>query len=402
MSGVIGPAAADSQALRSFAQWARQSARGRPGPWVTFGLLVFAAVWLAHLASTSLAPPTDNIEQLTWVHALEWGCYKHPPLPTWLFWGPAHLFGESAWTSYIVGATCTLASVGLLWRLLAQLRGTRHATLALLAVLCITYYNGRLYYYNHNIVLMLLATASATACWTAFQTGRLRWWAALGAALGLGALAKYQIAVTVASVLVFWLWQRGWRDARHRLGLLLAALIALLMFVPHLVWLRSHDFGPIGYAMQTSLGVHLGTGACSADAAHWLIDQLLNRAMPAWMLLGAAFWASRAGAVASAPAATCTTGADAGRALLLSWGLVPLLFMPLLGVATGADLKLHWGTPFLLFAVPAAMELLGVRVRWSQVALKPAAQAFLVMQGLLLLVSQLTSPRGPEFLRDHG
>ena len=402
MSAVLGPAAADTQALRSLARWARQSARARPGLWVTLGLLGFAAVWLAHLASTSLAPPTDNIEQLTWVHSLEWGYYKHPPLPTWLFWLPAHVFGESTWTSYIVGAACTLASVGLLWRLLSQLRGARYATLALLAVLCITYYNGRLYYYNHNIVLMLFATASATLCWAAFKTGQLRWWAALGVAIGLGALAKYQIAVTIVSVLVFWLWQRGWRDARHRLGLLLAALIALLMFLPHLAWLRSHDFGPIGYAMQTSLGVHLGTRACSADAAHWLVDQLLNRALPAWLLLGAALWVSRRQAVAPAPLALPATHDDAGRALLLSWGLVPLLFMPLLGVATGADLKLHWGTPFLLFAVPAAMELLGARVRWSQVALAPTAKAFVVIQGLLLLVSQLTSPRGPEFLRDHG
>lgn len=287
---------------------------------------------------------------------------------------------------------------------LRRRRGTRHATLALLAVLCITYYNGRLYYYNHNIVLMLFATAtaSATLCWAAFKTGQLRWWAALGAALGLGALAKYQIAVTIVSLLVFWLWQRGWRDARHRLGLLLAALIALVMFVPHLYWLRSHDFGPIRYAMQTSLGVHLGARACSADAAHWLADQLLNRALPAWLLLGGVLWASRRSAVVHAPAVTSPTNGAAGRALLLSWGLVQLLFMPLLGVATGADLKLHWGTPFLLFAVPAAMELLGARVRWSQVALKPTAKAFLVIQGLLLLVCQLTSPGGPESLRDHG
>src|SRR5256885_10565865 len=27
----------------------------------------------------------DNLEQLTWVHSLEWGYYKHPPLPTGCF-----------------------------------------------------------------------------------------------------------------------------------------------------------------------------------------------------------------------------------------------------------------------------------------------------------------------------
>src|SRR5438132_872900 len=116
---------------------------------VALGLLLFAAVWLSHLSYTSLSPPADNIEQLTWLHSLEWGYYKHPPLPTWLIWVPAQLFGGHAWTSYAAGAAFTLGSVGLLWYLLSQLRGRRHATLSLLAVLCITYYNERLYYYNH-------------------------------------------------------------------------------------------------------------------------------------------------------------------------------------------------------------------------------------------------------------
>ena len=57
-------------------------------------------------------------------------------------------------------------------------------------MLCITYYNGRLRYYNHNVVLMLAVVASAWCCWQAFDTKRLHWWLALGIAMGLGALAK--------------------------------------------------------------------------------------------------------------------------------------------------------------------------------------------------------------------
>ena len=231
-------------------------------------LLMFGAVWLAHLSYTSLSPPTDNIEQLTWVSALEGGYYKHPPLPTWLFWMPVQLFGMTAWTSYVVGATCTLGTMAMLWRLLCDMRGWRHATLALLAVLCITYYNGRLYYYNHNVVLMVFVTASAYCCWKARLTGRIGWWVALGLAIGLGALAKYQIAVTVACVLVLWLTQRGWRDPRQRLGLLLSSLVALLVFSPHIAWLRSHDFGPISYAIESSLGAHLDPSTRAGESLH--------------------------------------------------------------------------------------------------------------------------------------
>ena len=378
--------------------------RDNAGLMVTAGLLLFAAVWLAHLSYTSLSPPTDNIEQLTWLHSLEWGYYKHPPLPTWLIWVPAQWFGANAWTSFVTGAAFTLGSLGVLWNLLSRLRGPRYAALALLAVLCITYYNGRLYYFNHNVVLMLCATASLVLCWKAHTTGQLRWWAALGVALGLGALAKYQIAVTMASVLVFWIHQRGWQDARPRSGLLLATLIALLILTPHVLWLRAHDFGPVGYAMQSSLGAHLDTATRWADALNWVVDQILNRALPAWLLIAAAVYAKRRSAGPRVSHSTATPSPktrDPARALLLSWGLVPLAFMPLVGILAGAELQLQWGTPFLLFAVPAAMELFSSRVDWQRVPLRPAVNSFVAIQALLLVLSHVTSPRGPQALRDH-
>lgn len=367
-------------------------------------LLLFAAVWLAHLFTTSLSPPTDNIEQLIWMQALEWGYYKHPPLPTWLFWLFAHVLGANAWTSYAIAAAVNLASMAILWRLLVHLRGHRYATLALFAVLCISYYNARLNSYNHNTVLLLVSSASAALCWKAFATRRLRWWIALGVVLGLGMLTKYQVAITMTSVGVFWLTQRGWQDAHMRRGLLLAALIALLMFVPHIQWLRTHDFGPIAYAIESSLGANFGLAERATDVLNWMADQLLNRALAAWLLLAVMVYLQRKEQLhAPLPELRVTSEirGNAARALLLSWGLVPLVFMPLVGLASGSRLHLPWGTPFLLFAVPAAMELLGGGVRWADIPLRRAIAPFVTIQLLLLTLSYLTSSLGPENFRRH-
>jgi 4-amino-4-deoxy-L-arabinose transferase-like glycosyltransferase len=368
---------------------------------VAVGLLVFGALWLAHLGFVSLSPPTDNLEQLTWVRALQWGYYKHPPLPTWLIWLPVQLLGLTAAAPALLGAACTLGAIGLLWWLLVQLRGRRHATVALLAVLCISFYNGRLDYYNHNVVLMLLSTASAALCWLAFTTGRWRWFLGLGLALGLGALTKYQIALTAAALLAFAVSQRAWRRPRLLLGLALAAAVALLLLLPHLVWLVQHDFPPMRYAMATSLDVRLGVAQRGLHTLRWLLDQLFNRSLPALLLLAWAAYGLRrkapagAGLNANPPAALAEPGVagDAARALLLAWGLVPLLAMVLLGVATGANLQLHWGTPFLPLTVPALMELLP-RLPWSRTGLRRLGLAFLLLQGLLMLLSHLSSPRG--------
>lgn len=83
------------------------------------GLLgLFAAFWLTHLDEAWLVPPMDNIEQLIWVLSLEWGYYKHPPLPTWLIWLPVQFFGVSAAVSYLMGALVTLTSLAICWRCL--------------------------------------------------------------------------------------------------------------------------------------------------------------------------------------------------------------------------------------------------------------------------------------------
>jgi 4-amino-4-deoxy-L-arabinose transferase-like glycosyltransferase len=386
----------DNQAM-SLAQPSSLSKQSLQAFTVLALLLAFAVVWLWQLSSASLTAPQDNLEQLLWAHSLQWGYYKHPPLPTWLLWPWLTLFGWYAWVSYLWGAFITLLAFAVFWHLLAKLRGPKYAFIALLAALCITYYNGRLYYYNHNTVLMLCVCLSAWACWQAMQTQKYIWWVVLGLALGAGALSKYQIAVTVVCVLVFFFQQGAWRIATQRNGLVLAGAVSLLVFAPHAVWLQANDFAPLAYARESSLGVNLTGMRRVTHSLRWLVDTIITRGLGAWLLLAIV------AALASKPRAEKgsdepTSHSSASRAFLLIWGVVPLLFIAFLGLATGADLQPQWGTAFLLFAVPAAMELW--RNLWPRTTIKHALIAFVMLQSLLLVASYLTSYKGPENLRD--
>jgi hypothetical protein len=398
-----------SQPLPGQGRWASWLQRWLPASYagrVLAGLLLFAAVWLSELAASSLTAPMDNIEQLTWVRSLQWGYYKHPPLPTWLLWPLVKLFGFSALDTYVLGAAITLAALGIFTALLVRMRGQAYATLALLATLCITFYNGRLYYYNHNTVLMLFVSASALAFWQAMRTGRLVWWAWLGLALGLGGLSKYQVAITGTCIALVWLQQRAWRQAALRRGAVLAVAVASFTLLPHLVWLVQSNFLPVHYAMATSLGVSMSGLERVQSVSHWLADLLFNRALPAWLLLALALTHSRPSAVVAAPVADDPAGpgrlarhASLSRAILLSYGLVPLLFMVATGLLFGSELQLQWGTAFSMFAVPAVMELLAMRRKGITLSLRRAAVAFVLLQTLLLNVNWFTSARAPARLQ---
>ncbi len=365
------------------------------------GLIVFASVWLPLLALPSLSPPDDNIEQLTWVRSLEWGYYKHPPLPTWLLWLPVRVFGLSAGVTDVLGAVCTLGALTIVWRLLTTLRGRAHAGLTLLAMLCITYYSRRLNYYDHDVVLMLLSAACAAIAWRAFGNPGHRGWLALGMALGLGALAKYQMAVSAACVLAFAVHRRAWRNPAQWRGLLLSGVIALAVVAPHLVWVVRHDFLPARYALDSSLDARLSPPQRIIEAAHWLADQLLNRALPAFLLLGVAAVTARGRASEPLHAEAFSVTGDGSRAFLLIWGIVPLAFTAATALLFGARLPLHWGLPFLLFVVPASIELMPRDLcRRSDPA--SVIGAFLVIQSLLLVTLQISSPSGPLADRVRG
>ena len=271
-----------------------ESAAGKPDLWrIGIGMAVFALAWLWLSDRAVLAPPTDNIEQLIWVRSLEWGYYKHPPLATWLLWPVVQLLGWTAWTTYLLGAACTLGAFALMWGMLRGMRGEAYAAIAALAGLCITFYNGRLYFYNHEIVLIPLVAGCAAACWKAYSSRKIGWWIVLGICLGLGALAKYQVAVAGLAVLLFWLSQKAWRDPMHVFGLQVAGLTALALFAPHLIWLISHDFKPLQYAMASSLAAGLPWGARLHEIANWWGDQLFNRALPAWLFLAVSWLLGR-------------------------------------------------------------------------------------------------------------
>lgn len=253
--------------------------------------LLFAGAWLAHLDAVALTPPADNIEQLIWVHSLELGYYKHPPLPTWLVWGAVQLFGWSRWTTYGLGTACTLASMAIFWILLREMRGPRYAFVALIAAYCVTFYNGRLYYYNHNTVLTLWVALSAWLMWRILTKPQLLWWALFGGVAALGMLSKYQYALTLVSSGLLYLYLGLWREPIHRWGLLLAAVLGSVLLAPHVWWLFHTEDGPLQYAMHSSLGVDLGLWARTKWSLQWALDWLFNRCLPAWMLvLAVRYW----------------------------------------------------------------------------------------------------------------
>ena len=362
---------------------------------VVIWLGVWALLWVVILSVLSWSPPMDSVEQLVWVRSLEWGYFKHPPLPTILIWPFVQVFGIHHAVVDVAGGVVIASALWVAWRLVKEMAGTHFAALSLMGTLCITYYSGRTNFYNHNTVLLVFVAGAAWFCWRAFADRSRTAWLALGLMLGLGALAKYQIVLAALSVIAFWTLKRGWRDAQHVRGLLEAAGVAALVFAPHLWWLFTHDFLPMHYAKRSALIAVMPCMQRTTHALHWLADQC-NRLSPAFLLAAGLWWKTRARTVASTmadaqPLAASNTHPDARR-FMVAWGFFPLATIVILGLVTGANLQFQWGTAFVLFTCPALMLCCYKKRSIDAVPFDVALRMFLVVQGLLLVTLWATSP----------
>jgi hypothetical protein len=152
--------------------------------------------------------------------------------------------------------------------------------------------------------------------------------------------------------------------------------------------------------METSLTVAPPGFGRVPGALHWTVDQVFNRGLPALLLLGLAAWSARSRGEAAAPAPALPDERQrAARALLLCWGLVPLVLIPVMSVAFGSDLQLQWGTPFLLFLAPCVMELKPLAA-WQRAPSLLVWKGFLAVQLLLVALTVATSPIGLKPLMD--
>ena len=380
--------------------WVAPSARGPAAPSglrAAFWLIVWAGLWLFLLVATSLSPPVDNAEQLSWVHSLQWGYYKHPPLPTMLLWPAVKLFGVQAWVAAVMGALVTGAAVLVSRRLVRELAGRHVADLATLGTLCIGYYNGRLDYFNLDVVLLLAMAMAAWFCWQAFAQRSHRAWLALGLVLGLGGLAKYQVALVALSVAVYWAWQGGWRDRLHRHGIWHASLLSLLVLSPHAVWMVEHDFQPLHYAIVNSAAARMSFVQCSVDAVRWIGDQM-SQLLPALLLGGGLLALS--GRRAPAAASTSTAREREVSMFLFCFGALPLVLMAIVGLLFNVRLHMNWATAFMPLTCAWLMQAVGWR-QWARVRWRSAVAGFVAVQLLLAALTWASSAYGLSALNQR-
>ena len=313
-------------------------------------ILVAQMLWIGCSAITNTALFPDSAEQFIWSKSLEWGYYKHPPLPTWMFAAAISVLGPHPWVVGVLSGLCLAATGMLTWAIAKPLLGGRAAALCLLFWSLQQPFSLRAYLYNHNVPLVL---AVALTAWAVLQAARrperAALWALAGLAAGAALMSKYQAAIPLFG-LVWALWRSGaLASPAGRSGLALAAGLALAVCTPPLNWLLEHDAPTLHYA-----AIHVeSTGIGARLANSWFFSvQQLRSVMPALVCAGL-WWLAAPGAAAAAPAAPIEFDGGMPAAQRRAWFegllLVPLLLVFGAALFGGFHLRAQWGMQTLQF-----------------------------------------------------
>jgi hypothetical protein len=212
-------------------------------------LLVLAALrLLLHtLTNGQYGFHRDELATLDDARHLDWGFVAYPPLTPFLARIDLVLLGSApAAVRFLTAlAQCTaMVITGLMAR---ELGGGRKAQiLAALAMAAspVALLAGHLFqYFSFDFLWSVLAIYFVVRL---LNTEDERWWIAIGAAVGLGLMTRYTIAWPVAGLAAGFALSRARRILMSR-WLLAGVVVALLIFLPNLIWQANHGFVAIDF-----------------------------------------------------------------------------------------------------------------------------------------------------------
>ena len=185
-------------------------------------------------------PHRDEYLYLAEAHHVAWGYMEVPPLLSVFAW-ITNLFGASMFWIRIWPALFGALSFLLVGRIILSLGGRAFALVLGWLPFMIDGYMRLFFLFMPNFLDVFFWTLIAFCIIRFIQTQQIKWLYWFGVAVGLGMMSKYSVAFYTASILGGILLTRQRRIFLNK-HFYFASLIALILFLPNILWQYNHRF----------------------------------------------------------------------------------------------------------------------------------------------------------------
>src|SRR5216684_2245610 len=200
---------------------------------------------------------TDEAYYWTWSMENVLSFLDHPPMIAWFIRFGTAIFGDTNFGVRFAGILAMPVTQLLLADMVRRVtHDVRAVVIAVLMPEAALYYGLLMAKVSPDVALIPFAVAMVWALIRLSESGDGRWWLAAGLFAGLALLSKFTVVMMLPAVAAFLLvpdWRRRWLLSPYPWA---AALIAVVVFLPVLVWNAQHDWASFRFQFVRATATH--------------------------------------------------------------------------------------------------------------------------------------------------
>ncbi len=184
----------------------------------------------------------DEAQYWAWSRSFDFGYFTKPPLVAWVIAATTGLFGDAEWAVRLAAPLAHGLAAFILFSLGRAMYGAWAGFWAGVGWLLMPGVSLSANVISTDAVMLPLWSLALLAQWRLTLTRAWIWAVVLGAAVGLGALAKYAMLYFVLSAALAAYWCRPVREAMRGGRWIVALLVAAAIVAPNIWWNFQHGF----------------------------------------------------------------------------------------------------------------------------------------------------------------
>jgi 4-amino-4-deoxy-L-arabinose transferase-like glycosyltransferase len=224
---------------------------------LSVAMLIAAMTALRVVYASLIDLRTDEAYYWTWSKENVLSFLDHPPMIAWFIRFGTAIFGDTNFGVRFAGVLAMLVTQLLLADIVRRVtHDMRAVVVAVLMPEAAVYYGLLMTKVAPDVALIPFAVAMVWALIRLTESNDARWWLAAGLFAGLALLSKFTVVMLLPAVAAFMLvpdWRRRWVLSPYPW---LAALIALVVFLPVLIWNAGHDWASFGFQFVRATAIH--------------------------------------------------------------------------------------------------------------------------------------------------
>jgi 4-amino-4-deoxy-L-arabinose transferase-like glycosyltransferase len=200
---------------------------------------------------------TDEAYYWTWSKESALSFLDHPPMIAWFIRFGTAIFGDTNLGVRFAGIVAMLVTQLLLADIVRRVtHDVRAVAIAVLMPEAALYYGLLMAKVSPDVAMIPFAVAMVWALVRLHESNDARWWLAAGAFAGLALVSKFTAVMLLPAVAAFMLvpnWRGRWLVSPYPWA---AALIAVFVFSPVLVWNFQHDWASFRFQLVRATATH--------------------------------------------------------------------------------------------------------------------------------------------------